>query len=249
MRRFLFASLGVAFMLGYAPHAPAQGEVTAIIEKAVKAHGGAEKLDKVKCLQTKGKGKLELRDGIEMTQDKIVKFPNKFKEVLELEVGGQNMKIVTVFDGTKAAITRNGEAVDINDMLMEEFKEAAHGQQVGRLTNLLKDKSLQLTLLGESKAEDRPVVGVKVASKGHRDISLYFDKESGLLAKVQTRRNDPQSMQEVDEERFIKEYQDFDGQKVAKKILVNRDGKKYLELDITEVKHLDDVPDNTFQQP
>jgi hypothetical protein len=34
-------------------------------------------------------------------------------------------------------------------------------------------------------------------------------------------------MQEVDEERIIKEYQDTDGPKTAKKVLVNHDGKKY----------------------
>ena len=106
--------------------------------------------------------------------------------------------------------------------------------KIGHLTNLLTDKSLQLTLLGESKVENRPAVGVKAASKGHRDIDLFFDKESGLLAKIQSRKNDLQTMQEVDEERIIKEYQDIDGQKTPKKVLINHDGKKYLELDVLE---------------
>ena len=30
-------------------------------------------------------------------------------------------------------------------------------------------------------------VGVRVASKGQKDVSLYFNKETGLLAKVERR--------------------------------------------------------------
>jgi hypothetical protein len=249
MRRLMVGSLAVAFVLGFVPGAFADGEVKAILDKALKAHGGAEKLGKVKCLQTKSKGKLELFGGIEMTQETSVKFTGKFKEVVEMEVNGQKIRVSSVYDGTKASIVANGQEVPVNDKLMEEFKEGAYALRIGRMTNLLTDKSLQLSLLGESKVEDRPAVGVKIASKGHRDIDLYFDKENGLLAKVQTRKLDGQTMQEVDEERIIKEYQDVDGQKTAKKVLVNHDGKKYLEVEMLEVKFPDDIDESEFQKP
>ena len=45
MRRLMSGSLAVALVLGLGPLAFAQNEVKAIIEKAVKAHGGAEKID------------------------------------------------------------------------------------------------------------------------------------------------------------------------------------------------------------
>jgi hypothetical protein len=242
--------LATGLVLYFVPSALAQGEVTAIIEKAVKAHGGAEKINKIKCVQSKSKGKLELfGSSIDMTQEVSVKFTGKFRETAEIDVNGQKVKVVSVFDGSKAAISANGQAVDINDKIMEEFKEGAYGMKVARLTNVLTDKSLQLSPLGESKVEDRPVVGVKIASKGHRDIDLYFDKGSGLLLKVQTRKNDLQTMQEVDEERIIKEYQDVDGQKMPKRVLVNHEGKKYLEVEVVEVKFPDDIDDSEFQKP
>jgi outer membrane lipoprotein-sorting protein len=250
MRGLMFGSLAVALVLGCVPLACAQEEVKAILEKAVKAHGGAEKLNKMKCLQSKSKGKLELfGSSIDMTQEVSIKFAGKFREVAELDVNGQKVKVISVFDGSKASIMANGQPVDVTDKIMEEFKEGAHAMKVGRLTNLLTDKSLQLSLLGESKVEGRPAVGVKIASKGHRDIDLYFDKESGMLVKVQTRKNDLQTMQEVDEERIIKEYQEVDGQKVPKKVLVNHEGKKYLELEVFEVKFPDDIDDSEFQKP
>src|SRR5207253_1605637 len=96
----------------------------------------------------------------------------------------------------------------------------------------LKDKSVELSPLGEVKVNDRPAVGVRIASKGHRDLNLYFDKETGLMAKIERQALDTQTMQMVTEERIIQEYQVVDGMKVAKKVLVNRDGKKFTEAEV-----------------
>jgi hypothetical protein len=250
MRRLILGSVAMAWVLGSVPLAFAQADVKAIIEKAVKAHGGADKLDKMKCLQSKSKGKLELfGSSVDMAQEMSIKYAGKFKEVAEVDVNGQKVQVISVFDGSKAAITSNGQPVEISDQILEEFKEIAHAMRVGRLTNLLRDKSLQLSPLGESKVEGRPAVGVNIASKGHRNLELYFDKESGVLVKVQTRKHDLQTMQEVDEERIIKEYQDVGGHKVPKKVRVNHDGKKYVELEVVEVKFPDDIDDSEFQQP
>jgi hypothetical protein len=249
MRSLMFQSLAVALVLCFVPVTFAQDEVKAIVDKAVKAHGGAEKVNKAKCMQAKSKGRIEFLGGIDMTQEISAKFTGKFKEVVEMDINGQKVKVISLFDGSKASIMANGQPVDVTDKIMEEFREGAHALKLGRLTNLLTDKSLHLSLLGESKVMDRPVVGVKVASKGHRDLDLYFDKESGLLTKIQTRKNDLQTMQEVDEERIIKEYQDTDGPKTAKKVLVNHDGKKYLELEVLEVKYPDEIDDSDFQKP
>jgi len=36
---------------------------------------------------------------------------------------------------------------------------------------------------------------------------------------------------------------------VPKKVLVNHDGKKYLEIEVVEVKYPDDIDDSEFQKP
>jgi hypothetical protein len=70
-----------------------------------------------------------------------------------------------------------------------------------------------------------------------------------LLAKTESRKLDGQTMQEVDEERIVTEYQDVDGQKAAKKLVVNHDGKKFMELEVSDIKFLDKVDDSEFQKP
>jgi hypothetical protein len=105
------------------------------------------------------------------------------------------------------------------------------------------------TRLGEVKVKGRPAVGVTASRKGAKDINLYFDKETGLLAKVEMRRRDLMSGEEVTEERIITEYQEAEGRKVAKKVEVLRDGKAFLEAEVTEVKVLEKVDDSEFAKP
>jgi hypothetical protein len=220
----------------------------AIIDKAIKAHGGATKLTEKKATQTKSKGSLELGGGIEFTQE-VSLHGGKLKEAMHLQVAGNQVNVTTVFDGTKGWMKVNDEATkDLDGKILDEVKEAAY---VARLTRLvfLKDKSIELSPLGEVKVNDRPAVGVKVTSKGHRDLNLLFDKATGLLAKAERRVVDIMSGNEVTEERIIKEYQDVDGMKIPKAVLVNRDGKKFLELEVTEAKFPDSLDDSEFAKP
>ena len=53
------------------------------------------------------------------------------------------------------------------------------------LRGLPTDKTAKLTAVGESKLNDRPIVGVKVVSKVFPEYTLYFDKANGLLVKAE----------------------------------------------------------------
>lgn len=232
--------------------APARADEDAklreIVAKAIKAHGGADKLAKFNAMQTKAEGKLEILSGIPFTSESTVQYPDKFKEVAQMEIMGQQVKVITVYDGKKASITANGKAVPVTDKIQNEIKEAMEMAGVMRMV-LLTNKGYELSSLGEIQVNGRPAVGVRVSHKGSRDLNLYFDKKTGLVAKAERRGVDPMSGQEFTEERIVKEYQDKDGVKVAKKVLVNRDGKKYMEVEVSDVKFLDKVDPSEFKEP
>jgi len=97
--------------------------------------------------------------------------------------------------------------------------------------------------------EGKAAVGVRVASKGRKDISLYFNKETGLLAKVEHRTIDPMNGNEITEERIITEYTKTDGVPTPKKVTVNHDGNKYMEVEILETKRLEKLEDSEFAKP
>src|SRR5262245_64813 len=193
--RVLFVPLFVAsLVLGLAGRAAAEDDAKAVIEKAIKAHGGEEKLAKLKAGRMKTKIRLEEGGGLDLTQEAAFMLPDKIKEVVELTVDGNQVRVVSVFNGDKGWIKINGKEIKVDDKVKESLKEQGHLSQVSRLVPL-RGKEFTLTSLGESKVDDKTVVGVKVARKGHQDIDLHFDKKTGLLTKVERRGTDPMSGQ------------------------------------------------------
>jgi hypothetical protein len=239
--------IAATFWLGFvSPAFAVDPDVQKILDKAIEAHGGKEKLDKFRAIQAKTKGKLELMGGLDFTQE-VFAYDGKFKEIMHLDAMGQKVTVTTVFNGKDAWINLNGTEIPTNDKIMEALKEASYGASL-RLTKL-GGKDFQVTALGESKVESKPVVGIKISSKGHKDVNMYFYKDTGLTAKVEKRTVDPMSGQELDEERLVLEYQDTDGMKTAKKVVVNRDGKKFIALEVLETKLAEKFDASEFAKP
>src|SRR2546428_2116760 len=162
MGRLTVGCLAVAVMLGTSSLSQAQEEAKAIIEKAIKAHGGAEKLDKNKGVQAKSQGKVEiLGNSVPFTQETTTSYEGKFKELFSLEVMGQKVNIITIYNGEHLWLKANGEDKELPDIVLEEVKDAAYALKAARMTPLLTDKTFTLSLLGEMKVNDRPTVGVK----------------------------------------------------------------------------------------
>jgi hypothetical protein len=248
MRKALFAVALAAFILHTFARAEDKADNSrAIVDKAIKALGGADKIEKFQGSKVKTKGNLELKGGIPFTQDLITRLPDQYRESLNMDVSGKNVSIITVFDGKTGWMSVNGETKEAEGKILEAMKEASYMLRVGRL--IIKDKNVKLAPLGEAKVDGKPVIGVRVSSEGHRDVNLYFDKETGLPAKVEQRVHDFQTSQDVNEERIIKGYMEVDGIKTPKKVVVNRDGKKFMEIEVQQVKMLESVDKGEFEKP
>ena len=101
----------------------------------------------------------------------------------------------------------------------------------------------------ESKVKDKPAIGVLISREGKKDLNIFFDKQTGLIVKIEMRKLDLMTNQEVTEERFITEYQEVGGNKVAKKAEVVRDGKALLELEIIEIMSVEKIDESEFVKP
>jgi hypothetical protein len=251
MSRLLFTSLSTAVLLAFAPGARAADDNPKdIIAKAIKAHGGEESLTKHKAAQLKSKGKIDIPGvgEVDFTQEAAYMLPDKFKDVMELKVGGNTITVITLINGDKVSIEAGGMEVKLDDKVKDAVKDTGHMIEIARLVTL-KDKKYELNIIGEDKVEGKKVVGVRVSAKGHNDVSVYFDKETGLLAKVEHRTVDPASGNEINEERIVGGYEkNKDGVPVAKKVLIKRDGKKFLEAEVTEMKYFEKLDDSEFKK-
>jgi hypothetical protein len=250
MSRLLFPASALTLAVLIAPAARAADEPKDILEKAIKAHGGAELLSKYKAARVKAKGKIDIPGvgEVEFTQETASMVPNKFRDSMELKIAGKNYTVNTLINGDKCSIELDGKAIDVGDKLDETLKDVGNILQIGRLVPL-REKTYELSLIGEDKVEGKKVVGLRVASKGHRDVSVYFDKDTGLIAKLEYRTVDPNSGNEVNEERIITEYgKDKDGVPDPKTIVIKHDGKKFLEAEVLEHTQLEKLDDSEFKK-
>jgi len=249
MHRLQLTVLACGLLLATTWAAQAGDEARAILEKAIKANQGKAKDEQKQAYHGKNKGKLFVA-GLELdfTQEVWVQVPGKFKEVMDLTVMNQAIKQTTVFNGKEGWIKVNDKDIKVENEILAEFKEVAYMMGITQML-ALKDKEIKLSLLGEVQVNGKPAVGVKISKEGKKDIDLYFDKTTGLMAKLERRAKDIMSGQEVTEERIVLEYQDVKDRKMPKKAQVRRDGKKFLEVEIVEVRFLEKLDDADFAMP
>ena len=252
MSRLPAASLS-ALLVAFAPAPAARAaddDPKEIVAKAIKAHGGEEFLTKFKAAQLKSKGKINIAGAgeFEFTQDTSYMLPDKYRDGIDFTVMNMEVKVRTWVNGDDIVLEVNGKDFDGGERVKKAIKEVSHVLEVARLVPL-KDKAYELSLIGEDKVEGKKAVGVRVSKKGQKDVSLYFDRETGLIAKVEFRGAEPGTDNEVNEERIVKEYgKNTDGIPVAKKVLIKHDGKTFLEAEVLEQKFFEKLDDSEFKK-
>jgi hypothetical protein len=223
----------------------------AIIEKAIQARGGEDKLAQMKAMTFKSKGKFyTMGEGADYTGEWAIQPPDKVRVQLEAEPGGMKFTFLFVFDGKQGWMKINDTTIDLDEDALTEAKEDIHAGRVETLVPLLKDKRFELSPLADAKVDGHPVVGVRVAHNGHRDIKLYFDKKIGLLLKNERMIKDQTfGGQERTQETLHSDYKDVKGVKQPLKLLIKRDGDKHLEGVITDFQMKDKLDDAVFAKP
>jgi len=220
----------------------------AIVEKAIKAAGSEEKLSKLKAATVKFKGTLHEGDmNISLTGEVITQGADQSRVVIQADINGQAITFTEVLNRDKG--WKKEDAT--KEMSADEVKEAQNGANESWVVSLvpLKNKAYTLAALGEIKVDDRPAVGVRVSTKDHRDVNLYFDKDTHLLVKSEMRVKDEAAGMEVNQETFYGDYKDVAGIKEAMKLVIKRDGKPFLNAQVEEVRREEKVDDSTFDKP
>jgi hypothetical protein len=240
----------VCIMLETAPlvRADDQADLKAVIDKAVKAMGGQEKLAKHQGVTIKSKGKVSINGmEFEFTAESHVQPPTKNRVQIDGDFNGMKFTQIRISNGDKGWVSAMGMVTEMGEDELANAKDDLYAGWVASLVPL-NDPTFKLAPLGESKVSDRPVLGVKVSHKDQKDVNLYFDKENGLLVKAARRAKDMMGA-EVDQETFFSEYKDVDGVKRWKKLTIKRDGNTFLEMEATDIKAVEKLDDNLFGKP
>jgi hypothetical protein len=252
MMRFASAACVAAFLLsaGVTARADDQKDLKDLIDKAIKAHGGADNIAKQKASVMKGKGKFfGINDeGIPYTGTWAFQEPDRLRVEIEGEVGGQSFKFLSVVDKDKGWTLIGEMLQDTDKEHMAESREEMHAMRLSQLIGLT-DKDCKLSAAGEAKVNDKPVIGVRVECKGYQDVTLFFDKETSQLVKQERRVKDVDMGKEFNGETFFSDYKKVNGILTSYKHVIKRDGKVYVDHEITEIEVKDQLDDKLFKKP
>jgi hypothetical protein len=248
MRKLLCLGMALVMGLSWTKTAWSQEDPAALLDKAIKAVGGEEKLGKLKAYRTRARGTLVVENiRLPFTSDVAVQLPDRFRTEMRVSVGQRSMSVVQSLTGEKGWSTSDGETKDLEPRMLDQVKEAMYFANIEKLVPL-KEKTYTLTSAGEIQVAGRPAVGLKVSAKDHSDVIFFFDKESGLVVKT-VRRTQNHKFLDVLTETFYSDYKDLDGVKTAGKVRVIQDGQLHMEVYVTEVKVVDKFEDSLFARP
>ena len=245
MKRFLGAALAaILFVI------PARGDdkdANAIVDKAIAALGGAEKLGKLDAFSWKAKGTITFNGNEnDFTSQVTIKGLEQYRR----ESGNDQISIVVVVDGAKGWRKFGDMSSELEGDMLANEKRMLYLNVIPITMVAIKGKGFKYEAAGEEKVGDKPAVILKVTGPDGKDFTLSLDRESGLPVKVVAKNMlGFQPGQEYTSETTYANYKDLGGIKKATKVEVKRDGEAFQSWEITEFKVLDKVDAETFAEP
>ncbi len=228
------------------------GEATpkTIVEKAIEANGGKEKLEKYHAVTFSGKGVFYgLGQPIPYTAKWKLQLPDQVSFDMKMDLDGQKVHFVQVVNGSKGWQKIQDQATqEMSKAELEEKSMQLYADSLTQLLPLLKPE-IKLSLIGDIKVGEKDAVGIKASQKGQRDVSLYFDKENYHLLKTEYDVRDPMAGAIQTQTNYYTDYKKFNGIPQPTKIRIERDGKKFVETEISNLQILEKLPDSEFERP
>ncbi|HKQ85550.1 MAG TPA: pitrilysin family protein [Candidatus Acidoferrales bacterium] len=171
-----------------------------------------------------------------------VAYPNRCRA----EVQSNGMTIRQGSDGKSAWIEWQSQTHDATQM-MGEFQRgiALFGGGWGLYQQALAGK-IQAQAIGEEQIDGKNLPGVMLQT-AFGNIKLYFDPQTHLLAVA--RYQSATSKGAVDSEQRWSDYRTVDGRQFAFSTVVYRDGQKYMESTVKDLKLNPALQDSLFAAP
>jgi hypothetical protein len=243
--------VGIAVVLG-APGMAARAEEPRpeeIIDKAIRAHGGEEKLAGLSALTIKER--MVYPDAATWDTQIVVQLPGRYRSERTTSSGGKSSTTLIVIDGEQGWMKLNDHATPYPKTFIESMQKHTvpyvEPRSILRLRARQKNPACQFTTTGEGTVEGRPAVGLRMKLEGGPEATWYFDKETGLLLKEEQRSKRFEGEDEM-VETVYGDYQTCDGFPIARKVTHLHDGKVVYTRELIEY-HVTSPSEGAFAKP
>lgn len=202
----------------------------AVIARAIKAGGGAEKLATFESAVMKEKGTYYgMGEGLPYTSVIHVQKPDRFK----MEIAGV---FTQCLDGDKGWMKSDK---GVTDLPKDQVELEQINQKASWIMSLLslQEKAYKLQPTGEAELDGMKTTVIKVSREGYPTVDLYFDKKTDHLVKSQfLTKSSEQKGKQVKAEFLFSNFKTVDGVTMPYRVVLKHDNKLYVEGEVLEMK-------------
>ena len=219
-------------------------DARALVEKAVAAAGGKDRLTLLKAGVWSTSGTVQGRPSRAEFRGQL---PGQFRIDSVRPVDGKPTPFSRIVDGDRGWVVE-GEAK--REMRPEELASVRasfyHKQAAATLLPLL-DPAVTLAPVPPLVLGGKPAPGVKASRPGLPPLLLHFDPATGLVAKSEMTEPQGTSKPGRKVELLYTDFKAFDGVKMAGRTKTFHDGKLFLEVELIDFKGSAGLPPVVFQ--
>jgi hypothetical protein len=245
-----FSIFAVGLVLGVAAgRADDQPDAKVLLDNAIKAMGGEQKLTKLHTVSAKGKitGSPEKGLEIRVEFDGTCQGMGQYRADLDVQGGATNHKGVLVLSGDKGWFKKDDKTEPAPEGVAPFIQNVFYAGRMPQLLLAFRDKAYKLSPVGEVQVGTQAAVGLSISHNDRKDVTLLFDKNTGLPVKSEVRLADPKG-KEIAVEFLYSDYKDFGGVKLSSKVAIKVDEAEF-KLELSEIKGVDKVDGSQFARP
>lgn len=219
----------------------------AIIDRAIKAHGGADALAKTKAMVQSAKGRLSINGvDVEATREARFALPERYSWLLELKSAAGRQRRMIVRNGLSGWQQVDAQPPeDIPTLLYDIISEEGYVRWLCTVAPL-GQAGFTFAAAPGADVHGQPAVGVLVTRSGKTDATLHFNGSSGLLVKARfASRAEPGAVKEW----LFDRHKDFSGAKLPTKLIDRKNADRLGDWDVTDYKFVDRFDASTFKKP
>ena len=222
-------------------------ECRSLVDAAIKARGGAELLAKTRLMHRKASGTVVTVSGEAPLADEMtIQLPDRLHLTLEAGAAEDRTKVQIVVNGDKGWQVVGNNVVELGNRV-QELREELYVVWLSTLLPLKDDNQIQISSLPEIIIDGNAAAGLKVTSKDHGDVQMYFNKQNRLLIKIS--RQASESGIKFEKEYVFSDYKPVEGVAMPTKYAELNNGKKFVVLNDIEYRFPTRVEDRTFAKP
>jgi hypothetical protein len=200
--------------------AASQAAARELLQSGVQALGGQQRLAAEPVLSFNMRGTLYL-NGLPMPFDGATTIQPAAAR-LRMVLNGIGFKFAIVLDDQRGWFKIGERLIGLPAEAVDEHRERLHAETVALLYPICQDNAYKLAIIADAKLGDEPVDGVLVRHAAHRDVRLFFDRQTHLLQKIETELNE--NGKEVKQETLLADYVEVHGVERPRRATIRWDG-------------------------